>query len=86
MLIFPTEAANAGLARRLEYCDLHGFTVNASVSSLSLVGSDGHQRVVVNGFDETVAERVQNSAKRANILGVGKLFVRLGTCGAIVND
>ena len=86
MLVLPAEAADATLSRRLQHRDGDGLAVNLAVGSMHLMGRDGHQRVVVDRFDEPVAQGVERRPQRADILRCRHMFLRLGDDRAIIDE
>ena len=51
-----------------------------------MLRGDGHQRVVVDRFDEAVAQRVERRPQRPDILRFRHMFLRLGDDRAIIDD
>ena len=86
MLVFPTEAADAILPWRLQYRDGDGLAVNPAVGRTRLLGGDGQQRVVVDRFDEAVAQRVERCPQRPDILCCRHVFLRLGHDRTIIDE
>ena len=60
MLVLPAEATHACLAGRLQDGDLDGLSVDPSLADARLLRGDCRQRLVVDRFDEAVAERIES--------------------------
>ena len=86
MLVLPAEAPDAILSRRLQHGDGDGLAVNLAVGSTHLLGGDGHQRVVVDRFDEAIAQRVERRPQRPDILRFRHMFLRLRDHRAIIDE
>ena len=86
MLVLPAEAPDAILSGRLQHGDGDGLAVNLAVGSTHLLGGHGHQCVVVDRFDEAVAQRVERRPQRPDILRRWHMFLRLGHDRAIIDD
>jgi len=86
VLVLPAEAPNAILSRRLQHGDGDGLAVNLAVGSTRLLGGDGHQRVVVDRFDEAVAQRVEHRPQRPDIFRFRHMFLRLRDHRAIIDE
>ena len=68
MLIFPAEAAHAGLSRRFKNWDKHRFTMNPIVADFRLVGSNGEQRLVIDCLDKSISQRIEYRPQSADVL------------------
>src|SRR6267142_2901428 len=86
VLVFPGEAAEAGLARRLQDGNIDGFAMNPASALLGLPGRNGEQRTVVYRFDVSVSERVQRSAQGPDAFAHRNVLLRFGQNRPIVDD
>jgi len=86
VLVLPAEAAYAGLARSLQDRNLDGLPVNPSLADARLLRADGEQRLVIDRFDEAVAERIEGRPERSDGLRGRHVFLRLRNECAIVDD
>ena len=77
VLILPAEATDAlgagrrvgrVAARRLQHRHPYGLPVHLPAGSVDLVGGDVQERLVGDGLDEAVAERVQRRAEGSHLL------------------
>ena len=54
ILIFPAKAAYSRLSGRFQNRNLNGLTMNHAIALRRLIGSNGKERSVIDGLDETV--------------------------------
>jgi hypothetical protein len=52
--------------------------VNPSLADVRLLRADGEQRLVIDRFDEAVAERIEGRPERADVLRGRDVLLRLG--------
>src|SRR6185369_17326432 len=83
VLVLPAEAAHTGLARSLQDRDLNDLSMNPSLADTRLLRADGEQRLVIDRFDEAVAERIEGRPERADVLRGWHVLLRLGNECAI---
>ena len=86
MLVLPAEAPDAILTRRLQHGNSDSLAVNLAMGSTHLLGSDGHQRVVIDCFDKAVSQRVERRPQRPDILRFRHMFLRLRDHRAIIDE
>jgi hypothetical protein len=86
VLVLPAEATYACLAGRLQDGDLDGLSVDPSLADARLLRGDCRQRLVVDRFDEAVAERIESRPEGPDGLRGRHVFLRLGSQCAIVDD
>jgi hypothetical protein len=85
VLILPAEAADSRLPRRFEerYFSL---ALNQTIALAGLVLGDGHQCVVIDGLDESVAQRVEHGPQSADVFGFRDMLLYLWADGSVIND
>src|SRR5271156_4930769 len=86
VLIFPAKPADPGLPWRLEHGHLNGFPLNLAVALLWLPVGDRNQRVVINGFNKTISQRVVHCAQSADAFICGYVLLGLCTDGAVIDN
>ena len=86
MLILPAEPSYARHAGSLEYGNLDGFPVDHAIAQMGLVAGECKQGVVVDRFNETIAQRIQNGAESPNVFGVRHMFLGVRANGAVVDN
>ena len=70
MLIFPAEAAYAHLSRRFHDGDIENLTADFPMRRFALLLGKINESLIGNGLDETIAQKIQGEAKRADRLGL----------------
>src|SRR5207247_11101692 len=71
MLILPAEAADAGLARRLDDGNIKDLPANLVMAVLALHPGEVYKRLVGYSFHKSIAQEANGSAERANLLAIG---------------
>src|SRR5215472_1381576 len=86
MLILPAEAADAGLARRLEDGNLDRLPVNPPLAGRALSRGNVQQSTVVNRLHEAVSESVERGAQSPDVLGDRYVLLCFRNDGTVIEN
>src|ERR1700731_3923605 len=75
MLIFPAEAAHAHLSRRFHDGDIENLTADFPMRRFALLLGKINERLIGNGLNEAIAQKIQRQPERADRLGLGNAFL-----------
>ena len=77
-MVLPTKAPDSERSVDFQYGDFHRLAANGSAGVGALRRSEVEKRLVQNGLDEAVPERVQRQAKSENVFRGGNALLALG--------
>src|SRR5713226_6419436 len=93
LLIFPSEAADGGLAWSFDDGNMQGLATDLVVVLLALLGGEVNESLIGDSFDKTIAQNIERYAESADFFGVWDAFLNfragegsIRTDGAVVHQ
>src|SRR6202166_4398973 len=93
MLIFPAEAAHAHLSRRFHNGHIENLAADFPMRRFALLFGKINERLIGNGLNEAIAQKIQRQPECADRLGLWNAFLNflvrkrpIGANGAIIHQ